>query len=88
MNLRLNSEISNALIASGDARLKVVDPTTNRVYVLLDEETHTQAMQALEAMEDRRIIAERIAQMEAGAEEIPLDEAIDAIIERLELRRR
>ncbi|GAB4154199.1 MAG: hypothetical protein Tsb009_30770 [Planctomycetaceae bacterium] len=66
MAAKLTKELVTALHAAGDDGLEVVDPETNRLYLIVNEETHRQAMLALKALRDREAIAEGIAQMEAG----------------------
>ena len=58
--------IADALDANGKEELPVVHPTTNRLYVVVDDETHRKAMEALRRQEDRDAIAEGISQMESG----------------------
>ena len=65
MNPLLTPEQSAALQAS-EGELRVVDPSTQRVYVLVDDETHTRAMEALRKREDHRAIQAGIEDMEAG----------------------
>ena len=40
----LNKELAAALHATGDRQLELVDPETKRTYVLVDSETHRQAI--------------------------------------------
>jgi len=58
-------EPSDALQTSGDSELDVVDPQTQRRYVLIDSETHRRAMDALRREQDREAIAEGLAHLEA-----------------------
>lgn len=74
MAAKLTKELADALHASGDNSLEVVDPSDNRVYFIIDGETHRNAMDALRRQRDRDAIANCLAQMEAG-EGIPLQEA-------------
>lgn len=75
MTARLNKELSDALRAAGDSELEVVDPSTNRVYFLVDGETHQRARQALRQQEaDWAAIQDGIAQADAG-DTMPLDES-------------
>ena len=83
---KLPQELADALHAAGNGALEVVNPNDNRVYFVVDEETHRQAMDALRRQRDREAIANGIAQMEAG-EGISLKEAIEAIRARLNLPR-
>lgn len=81
MAATLTKEQIEALHASHDV-LEVVDPETNRRYVVVEEELHRQAMAALEAKRTREAIARGIADMEAGRGK-PLDEAFEDIRRRL-----
>lgn len=83
---KLNKKLSAALDANGSDSLEVVNPSNNRTYVLVDRETHRQAMDALRRLRDRDAIAEGIAQMEAG-EGIPLEQARNQTRQRLLARR-
>lgn len=74
MTAKLNTESSDALHAAGDSSLEVVDPTTNRVYVIIDSETHREAMEALQRQRDIESLQRGIDQAEAG-DGIPLEEA-------------
>jgi len=78
----LNKELAAALHATGDRELELVDPETQRTYVLVDSETHRRAMEALRRQQDRDAIAEGIAQMESGQGR-PLDEAFSNLRSRL-----
>jgi hypothetical protein len=82
MAAKLNKELADALHAAGGEGLEVIDPDTNRVYRIIDEETHREAMLALRAQQDRDAIAEGIAQMEAG-EGKPALQAFEEMRERL-----
>jgi len=74
MITKLTKELSEALQASGQHALEVIDPQTNRTYLIVDSEMHRRAMEALRQQEDLAAIAEGISQMEAGQGR-PLDEA-------------
>lgn len=67
MTAKLTKELAEALRAASDGKLEVVDPETERTYVLVDSEMHRQE-------QDRDAIAQGIAEMEAGAG-IPVNEA-------------
>ena len=82
MTAKLSKELAEALHASGDESLEVVDPDSNRIYVLVEGDVHRQAMNALRRQRDRDAIAQGIAEMEAG-EGIPIDEARKLSRERL-----
>ena len=65
MTPELTQEMRDALNAnSGEVR--VVDPNTQQVYVLVDDETHGRAMQALRRQQDLDAIQAGIDDMEAG----------------------
>lgn len=70
MNPLLTPEQSAALQAS-EGGLRVVDPSTQRVYVLVDDETHGKAMEALRTREDYQAIQAGIEDMEAGRMQPP-----------------
>jgi len=74
MIMKITQEPADALNTSGDSQLEVVDPQTQRRYVLIDSETHRRTMEALRREQDREAIAEGLAQMDAGQGQ-PLDEA-------------
>jgi hypothetical protein len=82
MAINLSNELAAALRATGERELEVVDPQTQRTYVLVEAETHRRAMDALRRQQDRDAIAEGLAQMEAG-EGKPLDEAFSDMRIRL-----
>ena len=82
MTPKLSQELADALNAAGKGELEVVNPNDNRVYFLVDGDTHRQAMDALRRQRERDAIANGIAQMEAG-EGVPLDEARKQTRERL-----
>ncbi|MCA9079998.1 MAG: hypothetical protein KDA58_05535 [Planctomycetaceae bacterium] len=85
MSPQLPPDIAEALHANpGDCR--VIDPSTQRVYVLVDDETHRRAMRALREQEDFAAIQEGIAQMERG-ETLSLEEARRLTEERLLARK-
>ena len=65
MSQLLTPEQSAALQAS-EGDLRIVDPATQRVYVLIDDETHGRAMEALRKREDLQAIQAGIDDVEAG----------------------
>ena len=77
MSPELPTEITDVL-HSTPGMLRVVDPTTQRVYVIIDDETHRQAMRALQQQQDWEAIQEGIAQADRG-ETMSLEE-VDAKI--------
>jgi hypothetical protein len=84
---KLSQELVDALNAAGNAELEVVNPNDNRVYFVVDGDTHRQAMDALRRQREREAIANGIAQMEAG-EGVSLEEARNQTRERLLSRER
>lgn len=87
MTPKLSKDLADALQASGDSELEVVDPGSNRTYFVVDADVHRRAMEALRRQQDRDAIAQGIAEMEAG-EGVPLNEAFDDIRATLSLRQR
>jgi hypothetical protein len=73
MTPKLNQELSDALHAS-ETPLSVIDPTTNQIYILVDHDTHQQAMTALQRQRDVAAIQQGIDDMEAGRMQ-PAEEA-------------
>ena len=67
MAAKLTMEQSDALHQHGDS-LPLVDPRTERIYVLVDQSVHQQAMAALQRQRDDDITAIQrgIDDMEAG----------------------
>ena len=65
MTPELSKEMADALHAEG-GDLRVVDPSTQRVYVIVDNDTHERAMQALRQQEDWESIQRGAAQADAG----------------------
>lgn len=74
MVMKLAQDLTAALHANGGSELEVVDPETQRTYLVVDAHLHRMAMDALRRQPDREAIAQGIAEMEAG-EGIPLEEA-------------
>ncbi len=66
MTAKLTPEQAQALHAAGEKPFSVIDPTTNHVYVVVDQAMHLQAMQALLALETTNAIREGLADVEAG----------------------
>jgi predicted transcriptional regulator len=87
MTAKLTKELADALHATGESELEVVDPDTNRTYIIVESDTHRRAMEALRRQQNRDAIAQGIAEMEAG-EGTALDEAFDEIRATLSLRPR
>jgi hypothetical protein len=74
MITKLTQELADAVNAAETDGLEVVDPTTNRTYVIVDGETHLRAMDALRRVQDVESIQRGAIQADAG-EGIPLAEA-------------
>lgn len=74
MTPNLPKELSDALHSSSDSKsLEIVDPSDNRIYFIVDDETHKKAMQALREQEDLEAIQEGIDQANRG-ETMPIEE--------------
>ncbi len=73
MILSLPKVIADELHASS-GELRLTDPSTDRVYVLIDDETHRRAMHALKLQEDWEAVQEGAAQADRG-ETMSVDEA-------------
>lgn len=86
MTAKLSKELADALHATGESELEVVDPDTNRTYVIVDSGIHRRAMEALRRQQDHDAIAQGIAEMEAG-EGISVEEAFRLTRERLLARK-
>ncbi len=82
MTPKLSEELANALHANGPDGLEVIDPATNRVYMIVDGDTYRQAVEALRRQIDRNAIAEGLAQMEAGKGK-PAEQAFEEMRERM-----
>lgn len=78
MTAKLSKELSDALHANPDDRLPVLDPMSNRLYVLVDAES----LDALEREATRQAIQAGLDSMEAG-QGIPLEEAARQMREEL-----
>ena len=78
MTPELSKELSDALRQSGADRLSVVDPVSNRVYVLVDAET----LEALEQKQAQQSIQAGLESMESGRG-IPIDDADVLMRQRL-----
>jgi hypothetical protein len=86
MTVQLSKELADALRATDDHELELIDPETHRRYVLVDSETHLLAMRALQRQQDLDAIARGLREMEAGGGE-PLEQAFADIRRRLNLPR-
>ena len=82
MIAKLTKDLIVALHATEDNELEVVDPETQRTYLVVDANIHRKAMDALRRQQDREAIAQGIEEMEAGAG-IPIEEARRLSRERL-----
>jgi predicted transcriptional regulator len=81
MNPKITPEMADALHANnGDVR--VTDPDTQRVYVLVDDDTHRKAMEALRQREDLEAIQDGVDDMNAGRM-VPAEEAHKRVREHL-----
>jgi hypothetical protein len=81
----LSNELRQALRDSANDRVEIVDPTTSRVYVLVDGETHQRAMDALHREEDLAAIADGLSQANAGAGS-PVEEVLKRVRQQAGLK--
>ncbi len=65
MTPNLPKEMVDAL-HTGNGVVRGIDPNTQRVYVLVDDETHQKAMDALRQREDLEAIQAGIDDLQAG----------------------
>lgn len=87
MTPKLTDEQRQAIRAGGGQPVPVEDEQTHTVYVLIDQETHRRAVEALRQQEDLDAIQAGINAMEAGRT-IPLAEADTQIRQELGFRPR
>ena len=81
-SMQLTKELTSALHDAGNNPLEVVDPETNRVYLIVDKELHRRAMAALQQQASRQAIAEGLAQMESGQGR-PAEEVFESLRVRM-----
>ena len=81
MTPKLTDEMRQAILA-GNGQAEIEDDQTDKVYVITDQDTHRQAMEALQRQQDFDAIAEGIADIEAGRV-IPFEEVDSRIREKL-----
>jgi predicted transcriptional regulator len=84
MTPKLTDEIRQAILA-GNGQAEIEDDQTRKVYVITDQDTHWQAMEALRRQQDHDAIAEGIADTEAGRV-VPFEEVDARIRKSLECR--
>lgn len=82
MIAKLTQELTAALDATANRELELVDPETQRRYVLVDSDIYHQAMEALRIQQDREAIATGLEQLEAG-EGRTVDESFQSMRTRL-----
>jgi|GEM_PF-645817 hypothetical protein len=82
MTAKLSKELADALLATGESELELVDPDTQQTYFLVEGEMHRRATEALRRQQDQHAIAQGLAQMEAGQGK-PLDQAFSELRSRL-----
>lgn len=70
----LSNEMISALRTANGRELEVVDPTTQRVYMLVEAGLYQRAMEALRLQQDREAIAQGLSELETG-DGIPIEEA-------------
>jgi hypothetical protein len=83
----LSRDLIDALRATGGRSLEVIDPETSRTYVVVDSETHREAMEALHRQQDHLAIARGLMELDSG-HGVELTVALDSIREKLGLRPR
>lgn len=66
MILNLTPELRSAIVASEGGPIHLRDEETAAVYVVVDEETHRRAMEALDRQQSLESVRRGVAQMEAG----------------------
>jgi hypothetical protein len=66
MTAQLNDDLQKEIEAHAGQPFQVVHPGTRKLYVIVDNDTHQRAMQALQEREDLASIVRGIQQMEAG----------------------
>lgn len=81
MDINLTPDQIVALNNQGGS-IQVVDPSTNRVYVVVDLESHRQAVAAKRKLEDLQAIQQGLDDMQAGRMQ-PLEEAFADIRKKL-----
>ena len=80
---KLSDDLQREVDAHDGQPFKVEHPGTHKLYVIVDNDTHERAMQALREREDLASIARGMEQMEAG-EGRPLAEADAAMRKELD----
>ena len=83
MTAKLTPKQAQALHASGEKPLPVIDPVTNHIYVVVDQAKYEQAMQALRQLETANAIREGLADVEAGRS-MPIEVARELTTKRLQ----
>lgn len=66
MTAKLSSDQTKAVDAHAGQPIKVEHPETQKVYVIVDNETHERAMQALQEQEDHAAIQQGLKEREQG----------------------
>lgn len=86
MTPKLSPELSNAL-QQCDGELKVIDPATNRTYVVVEQSILARGKAAVERQEkdDLAAIKRGLEDVEAGRT-MPLDEAFESIRQLFDAR--
>lgn len=82
MTPKLTTEQLQALQQARGEPVPVEDENSDKVYVIVDRQTHEQAMKALRQQEDCAAIQRGIEDMEAGRG-MPVEEADKHLRERL-----
>ena len=66
MTIRLNDEVSDAIRAAGDKPVPVIDPSSNRVYLIVDPSNPADAIEAIRRQEALSAVQQGIDSMESG----------------------
>jgi predicted transcriptional regulator len=84
MNPKITEEMRAALKQRPGQPIRVEDDETQKVYVIIDDQTHKRAMEALRQQEDLAAIQAGIDDMEAG-HVVPFEQADARIRNKLGL---
>ena len=87
MTAKLNDDLQKEIDAHAGQPVTVEHPGTQKVYVIVDQETHQRAMDALRKQEDLDAIQAGIDAMEAG-HTIPVAEVDERIRQEFGFRPR
>lgn len=82
MTPKLSDEQKQALAARAGQPIRVEDPDTHKLFVLMDSEEYERVIEALRAQTDLHAIRDGIEEMEAGLS-MPIEEADRRLREEL-----